>query len=804
MKNIEAIKILNQIRQKWRRLKALELLLWAVGVGLLITAGLSLMMSLSATGLIITGVLSAILAFLLLIEWRGLRKIQTQDVAQFLNRNYPDLENSTELVLTPVQELPLLAKLQQNKVSQQLQAVAPQVKIPHQLPKSALALVIASGLALVLFSLNISSKNIALNKEQKQVPSQLATTPLPKNIPANIKEIKATVHSPAYTGLGTQVSPDLNITAPENSQIHWEVKFKGAIKQAIVLLNTGDSLRLQKGKTNNAYVAQWLLKEKGFYQILFKPQKSNEWKSSDFFALDPKRDARPKLSITGISENETFLFRPNININFKTQIKDDYGVTDAYIIATVSKGQGESVKFREQKLRFANFAPGQRNYQLQKTLNLQKLGMAPGDELYFFVEAIDNKTPQAQKGRTEVYFVSIQDTTSEQLTVSLGTGIKKLPDYFRSQRQLIIDTEKLLKQKNQMPIDSFHFKSNGIGVDQKILRLRYGKFLGEEFEVSMGTGGGHAGHNHGNQDDHDDHDKKDKKAKRDTIRYIDKKTGKMVVEVHYEGDGHDHSNSGHVRWKNKISSFSILNRNHKDHNHKPKSAAPSNNPMDYVPEDVQHIHDIMEEATFFDEVLKKQLREALRNMWESELRLRTNRPKESLPFQYKALKLIKQIQQKSRVYVERIGFEPPPIKENEKRLKGELEDVQNPYKSRSAEEQIKYPNIREILPQLETLRAGLDPQKPILKLTKNQRRLLRAAGSELAEVAIERPGQFLTALQTLQNFSQGKIKDRDIPKVLNYLIKSLWQALPQDKPQPTSRAQTKNRLLELYLKKIAQ
>jgi len=390
----------------------------------------------------------------------------------------------------------------------------------------------------------------------------------------------------------------------------------------------------------------------------------------------------------------------------------------------------------------------------------------------------------------------------------LGTGIKKLPDYFRSQRQLIIDTEKLLKRKSAMPLDSFHFKSDGIGVDQKILRLRYGKFLGEEHEVSIGSGGHeHHGHDHDKKDldekkQDKDHDKKE--PKRDTIRYRDIKTGKMVTEVHYEGDGHGDHDYGHKKWKLKISSFGILRRNEKDHNHKPKSAAPSNNPMDYVPEDVQHIHDIMEEATFFDEVLKKQLREALRNMWESELRLRTNRPKESLPFQYKALKLIKQIQQKSRVYVERIGFEPPPIKEKEKRLKGELEGVQNPYKNRSAEATIKYPNIREILPVLEGVRAELNPKKPVLKLTKNQHRLLRAAGSELAEIAIDRPGQFLTGLQTIQQLSQDKVLARDLPEVLTYLIKTLWQALPQDKPQPGSSARAKNRLLELYLQKIGQ
>lgn len=805
MKNIHTVKVLTRLKQKWRWLKATELFLLSAGAGALITALLYLVLDWSGASLMgMAGVLILGL-WLGLLEWRGVRKIENKDVAQYLNRNYTQLENSTELLLASPESLNLLAKMQQSKISEKLHNIAPQIKLPHQLPKSTIITLGCGVLAFVLFSLNLAPARLKTAEEQVTVPVKLASTKLPENLPVQIKKIKAIVQAPAYTRLGTQVAAELNIKAAENSIIRWSVSFKGEIDQAVIVMNTGDSLRLREN-TEKQYQAQWQLKEKGFYQILFKQKisakarkkgKVNEWKSSDFFALTPVRDTRPKLALSGMNDYEELLYKPSIDIHFKTKIRDDYGITDAYIVATVSKGKGESVKFREQKMRFGNFAPGQKNYQLQKTLNLQKLGMAPGDELYFFVEAIDNKFPVPQKGRTEVYFVSIQDTTREQLTAELGTGLKKLPDYFRSQRQLIIDTEKLLRNKHRISRDTFEFKSNGIGVDQKILRLRYGKFLGEEYEVSINGGDldGHEGHNH-------DHDHGGK-AKRDTVRYRDKKTGKMVTEVHYEGDGHGTNDSGHKQWEKKLSSLDVLRRNEKDHNHQPKAGAPSNNPRDYIPTSVMHIHDVMEEATFFDKVLKKQLKQALSYMWESELRLRTNRPKESLPYQYKALKLIKKIQQKSRVYVERIGFEPPPVKEKEKRLKGELEDIQNPYKKRTIEDKVQYPNIRQVLPMLENLQAGLRLKEKFI-LSKSQKNLLRAAGSELAEIAIEKPGQFLTALQSLQKLGQGKLKQEDIPVVLPYLIKALWRALPQNEAQPTPHNKAKNRLLELYLNKLGK
>jgi len=85
----------------------------------------------------------------------------------------------------------------------------------------------------------------------------------------------------------------------------------------------------------------------------------------------------------------------------------------------------------------------------------------------------------------------------------------------------------------------------------------------------------------------------------------------------------------------------------------------------------------MEEATFFDATTSRKLRAALSKMWDAELQLRLNEPEKALPHEYAALKLIKEVQQASRVYVERIGYDAPVIKVTEKRLTGELEDAIN-------------------------------------------------------------------------------------------------------------------------------
>ncbi|NJL15483.1 MAG: hypothetical protein HC913_22400, partial [Microscillaceae bacterium] len=257
----------------------------------------------------------------------------------------------------------------------------------------------------------------------------------------------------------------------------------------------------------------------------------------------------------------------------------------------------------------------------------------------FFVEAWDNRQPRPQVSRSLTFFVALADTTAPTEAMALGDGLKVLPEYFRSQRQLIIDTEKLIREKPRLPRPEFEERSNNIGVDQKILRLRYGRFLGEEFESQIG---GHHHHEHAHENEEEEQ-----------------------AHEHYEGDGHSEEDQDHRVWKERQTSLKILERNEADHSHSEERTFRSG-VYAGVPEDLMHLHDTMEEGTFFDEALQTKLRAALRHMWDAERELRTHHPEASLPYQYQALKLIKEIQQASRVYVARVGFEPPPLEERAK------------------------------------------------------------------------------------------------------------------------------------------
>jgi hypothetical protein len=775
--SMQAIAILEKLKTQWTLLKLLEASLLAFVISIWGMLGLYWLSNWSVGQVGFFGLGIFIVSAGISAELRGIRKLSIQKISRFLNRQQPDLEESTELLLVADQELTFLARLQRNKIAIILPQIEKDIRLPQQL-RNLLFLVFFTGLCAFL-SWTWGKRNaIELSRQTENTLAQLQTTQSTQStpLPVGVQTAQVQISAPAYTRLGNTESKNLHIKAPENSLITWKIHFKGEIKQARLVFSDKDTLQLKK-QTNGNFQISKVLKTKGFYALQWTDVQGNI-QSSDFYTWESTPDEKPKITLKGIEQYTDLQYNPHLAVSIEASLSDDYGLTAAYIIATVSKGSGEAVKFREEKLQFANtFAQGSTVARLTKQFKLSNLGMSPGDELYFYVEAQDNRQPSPQKGRTEVYFIALADTASQTATMELGMGINQMPDYFRSQRQLIIDTEKLIGESVRIPKEQFQSRSNNIGVDQKILRLRYGQFLGEEFESAIG------GHNHNHEEEPK---KEDKKVKIEGFKL-------KSNEQHYEGDGHDHNDEGHKKWQEKMSSMRILEKNEHEHNQPSKNTSTL---YADVPESVMHIHDIQEEATFMDEALKAQLRVVLNQMWESELRLRTNRPKESLPFQYKALYLLKDIQQKSRVYVERVGFEPPPLEEKGKRLTGDVNKVGNKAQKRTYEVNPTYPNLRQAIAYLEDIRENEAKIKSLDKA------LLNLAGAELAQIAMEKPGLYLKSLKTLKQLSEGQLNSTEIRRNLPALIQSLWSALPQENPQPQQGTKAQNKLAKLYWRRI--
>jgi hypothetical protein len=468
--------------------------------------------------------------------------------------------------------------------------------------------------------------------------------------------------------------------------------------------------------------------EAGFYYFVMQGESGSVW-HSDYYKLEIIKDEAPVITITSPEQRTEIAPGQNLLVNLQAVAEDDYALTHAQIIATLARGSGEAVKFREDTLALDNLQKESlRRWSLNETLDLKNLGMTPGDELYFFVEVSDNRAPENNRSRSETFFILLQDTARVQLAASAGLAINPLPEYFRSQRQIIIDTEKLIKEKHQIGAMTFKNRSNNLGIDQQALRLRYGEFLGEESNSGVNR----------------------------------------AVEYGAEADEHDKPDL------------------------KPKTEKENATLMSAV-EQFMHDHDAEENATKLAQSVKTMLRAALAEMWEAELHLRTYQPEAALPYEYRALMLLKEVQQQSRVYVQRAGFEPTPIKVDEKRLSGDLSKINSRRAQKDFPESKTLPNVRQALLLLQKLESA----------NANDVKILERAGQDLARAALEQPGRHLKALQDLRALLRSLNDKKDFCRdCASTVEQAFWNILPSEKPTPTRLRTADAGLSALYFKKM--
>lgn len=735
-----ATNILIQFKRKWQFLNWLEVFLYAFGITLF-------------TYFLLVNVLVAVVVFLssaaiisfFIQPWSS----NLNKVTAYIDEKLNAAEYSSGLLLKQKDTLSGLAQLQQHKIFETLTNSLKTIKPPNNVLKAGLVALAFILIGLTAYQFNLV-ESIAGASQQKQPSENIAFAPIDSTkttvkIP-NIKDQTVSVRYPKYTNVGMFKSADMNVKALEGSKLSWEIRFDMNIKD-VSIESMGKSYPMEF--SDGIYEKTFSVQASGFYSFKFTDLQGNEY-TSKLYAIEMLKDNEPGIKIRNIEQFTSFDFNEDMKLTFQTDLADDYGIADSYIIATVSKGSGESVKFREEKMSFNSpISIGKKRQTILKTIELKSLKMEPGDELYFYVEALDSKKPKPNSARSETYFAIIKDTVSDQFAVEATMGVDLMPEYFRSQRQLIIDTEKLIKNKPKLTTKEFKFTSNELGFDQKTLRLKYAEFMGEETE--FGESGEldeeHDHEEHEEEHDEDDHD-------HDPL-------------AEYRHD-HDHENE-----------HNLVDENDK-------------NKKESLLEEYIHNHSDPEEATLFTRSLKSKLRQALNEMWDAELYLRLYTPEKSLPYQYRALKLIQEIKNSARIYVHRIGFDPPPIKED-KRLSGKLDEVSSFRKNEDLHQAEMYPSIRQTIDRL----AQLITEKGMP--TAQDKILFKNAGNELAVKAIENPGNYLKTLQQLKVISDT---DQSTPESLRLIQKGLYAAIPLKKPNPSKTVIGQSEINELLINEL--
>ena len=743
---------ISQIRSRYLRLRLLEVIIFALSAATLGCA-IGMVLLLPYKTILVIGILAslpvAVWRFLVLKPW----KVDNLRISLYLNRFYPELKESSDLLVKDDESLSSLERIQLNRIDNDLKKLLPTIQLPHAIQEASVALIGAGILfACALYMmLDLESRMASLRDNEPFTNSEVAAP-----LDPSIKEATVNVTPPSYTRIPKTKTDQLTFSTVEGSVVTWNISFHQPVTNARIVMTSGDSI------VQPAWQQQLEFKHTLTTSVLYRIRwtANGESHSSDYHRIDVKPDHVPQVAIKELPQFTRLKWGEKNSIEVMSGMQDDYGLTAAHVIATVSKGSGESVKFREEKLPFASPKTiGGTNVTGKLTLDFKKLGMDPGDEVYFYVEAFDNKQPTAQRNRTDTYFVALQDTAHQEFVMSEGLGVDLMPDYFRSQRQLIIDTEKLLAEQKKISKHQFNSTSNELGYDQKVLRLRYGQFLGEEFETSIGESNAQEVQESGDGENKDE----------DVLKKF----------------GHDHDTKNE---HNLVPDKKAQPAEHHDHDEDKDKDDPI--------AAYRHNHDNEESATFFTQSIKTKLRAALTLMWDSELQLRLYHPKESLPYQYEILKLLKEIAQDSRIYVHRMGFDPPPIKE-ERRLTAALDEINPGRIENKSVNDLKYPAIRTALTDISTALMT----EPVV-LSNQQRSNLHAAGDELAGLVLTSPGSYLEQLSDLKLIVEEKADADELREMLEEIQRAFWAVLPNEAPSPTQKGSGSHPLDVKFLDQI--
>ena len=534
------------------------------------------------------------------IGWRRWYRLDANWLVRSLNSRRGDMEDSADLLLHQVAVNPL-QRLQQQRIVNRLHESPANLRKPWPVASLASSTVIA-------FLISVIAVQWPTAPPRGMTQAQPAARH-PSGIPA-LQRINVQITPPRYTRLPARSVQALSFKAPADSIVQWSLRFSHTPVEAALIFLDGREVPLQSNGTT--WTARLTLAAPALYRLQVDGQL---WDAGKLHRIDVTPDLPPQVNVVQPVHSLSLASarQPNWEVGFVAN--DDYGVrAQAVLHLTLTQGSGENISFHEQHLKLDGQGTTQhRRYQHQ--LDLSALGMTEGSDLIVQLEVADNHAPQRQLARSPSIILRMGGKPEVESAGIEGVVRRVLPAYFRSQRQIILDAEALQKKRRTLAPGMFLKQSDAIGVDQRILRLRYGQFLGEEAEGGPKP----------------------------------PPTGDATQAEHAQADD--------------------------DHGHEaPGTPTPIFGQVDHLLENFGHTHDIAEAATLLDPETRATLKQALDQMWQSELQLRQGQPDLALPYAYKALGLIKKVQQADRIFLARVGPQLPPVDER-RRMTGKRDGI---------------------------------------------------------------------------------------------------------------------------------
>jgi hypothetical protein len=334
---------LDMLQRQWKAESFVYCLLLALAGAVLLTAVLH-------TGLgwpLWVGGPAVLLCLVISLALSPYWRITLADTASYLDRMLPELEESCGLLLRGGAELGPLEKLQAARTAERLT----RIRAPHPLRRK---LFVAAGL-LVLAAL-LSAGIGVMGGHRRSVAAAAVFSGkvgVSEKAAPGVLSVSIRITPPAYTGRPVRSQSVFALQVEEGAVLSWEVATTAAVDTVQFIFN--DTVRVSL-RAANAERTLWRLTQpavrSGFYQVRTGMQ------LSELYKLEVRPDEPPQIIILTPKAYTVIDYGEPTTIPLTVKLKDDYGISDAAVMATVSSGKGEAVKFKEQEIRWGRTFTG--------------------------------------------------------------------------------------------------------------------------------------------------------------------------------------------------------------------------------------------------------------------------------------------------------------------------------------------------------------------------------------------------------------------------------------------------------------
>ncbi len=219
-------------------------------------------------------------------------------------------------------------------------------------------------------------------------------------IPPTIDETEILIQPPAYTRLPQQTLSELaDFSAIAGSQIHW--KIRSASAQSASLETGTDPLPLESA-AENTFTRSTVAAESFTARISVRDAENRSARTPPF-QVTVTPDEPPTIEVTHPGQDTEAT--PDAKVALRTLAADDFGLTQIELHVSVS-GQRAPVA---QIFRAEPDAEPTLENQQTISLDLPALEAVEGDVVTYFFTATDNRDPNPQQTRSEIYFIEVRE-----------------------------------------------------------------------------------------------------------------------------------------------------------------------------------------------------------------------------------------------------------------------------------------------------------------------------------------------------------------------------------------------------------